>query len=372
MNQDLVDAIYASSFAPELWPGVMDELSSLAEARGGVLFAANPQRLNWKSSESVAEHMNAYATQGWIQRGQERRARQMALHHAGFVVESDIFTSEELEHDPTFSEFLRPRGLGWTVSTVMPLPTGDDLFICINREFGRGPVERAIVRQLDELRPHLARGAFMAARMQLERARVASETLALIGLPALVIGPGGKVLAANGLIEAMKTHLRWRAHDRFSLRDETADRLLGGAIAALNDDRIAAPRSFPARDAEAGTPIVVHVIPIRGAARDIFTGCAAVLAMTPVGAPQAPPAELVQSLFDLTPAEARVARSLVVGKSVEDIAADGAVSRNTVRTHLRGVMEKTGCGRQAEVVALLGGLAPLGAASGDNPRLSSI
>ncbi|QGM98869.1 helix-turn-helix transcriptional regulator [Methylocystis parvus] len=372
MDQNLLDQIYASSFAPELWPGVMDQLSTLTEARGGVLFAANPTRLGWKSSECVAEHMDAYATQGWIERGHERRARQLALHHAGFVVESDIFTTEELEHDPTFSEFLRPRGLGWTVSTAMPLPTGDDLFICINRAFDRGPVERTFVERLDALRPHLARGAFMAARMQLERARVASETLALIGLPALVLGAGGKILAANNLIQSMTTHVRWRAHNRFSLRDETADRLLGDAIATLHDDRSAAPRSFPARDPEGEAPMIAHIIPIRGAARDIFIGCAGVLAMTPVGAPQAPSAELVQSLFDLTPAEARVARRLVVGKSIEDIATEGAVSRNTVRTHLRGVMEKTGCGRQAEVVALLGGLAPLGAASQEKFGTSSI
>ena len=79
--------------------------------------------------------------------------------------------------------------------------------------------------------------------------------------------------------------------------------------------------------------------------------------MTPVTAPQAPPIELVQSLFDLTPAEARVARNLASGKSVEAIASDGGVSPNTVRTHVRGVLDKTGCNRQVEVVALLAGIA---------------
>ena len=72
--------------------------------------------------------------------------------------------------------------------------------------------------------------------------------------------------------------------------------------------------------------------------------------------PQAPPVELVQALFDLTPAEARVARSLASGKTAEDIAEGGHVSLNTVRTQVRGVLEKTGCNRQAEVVALLTGL----------------
>jgi len=66
----------------------------------------------------------------------------------------------------------------------------------------------------------------------------------------------------------------------------------------------------------------------------------------------------VQSLFDLTPAEARVARSLASGKTVGAIATEGGVSLNTVRTHVRGVLEKTGCTRQAEVIALLSGILP--------------
>jgi DNA-binding CsgD family transcriptional regulator len=80
---------------------------------------------------------------------------------------------------------------------------------------------------------------------------------------------------------------------------------------------------------------------------------AVVLILTPVALPQAPSVELVQSLFDLTPAEARVARGLAAGKTVDDIATDGGTSANTIRTQVRGVLEKTGCNRQVDVVALL-------------------
>ena len=44
------------------------------------------------------------------------------------------------------------------------------------------------------------------------------------------------------------------------------------------------------------------------------------------------------------------------GDTLGEIAATGHVSRNTVRTQVRGVLEKTGCSRQAEVIALLGGI----------------
>jgi DNA-binding CsgD family transcriptional regulator len=76
----------------------------------------------------------------------------------------------------------------------------------------------------------------------------------------------------------------------------------------------------------------------------------------PVAAPSAPSIEVVMNLFDLTPAEARVARGLAAGRTVDDLADDNAVSPNTVRAQVRGVLEKTGCQRQVDVVALLGGL----------------
>jgi DNA-binding CsgD family transcriptional regulator len=88
----------------------------------------------------------------------------------------------------------------------------------------------------------------------------------------------------------------------------------------------------------------------------VFQRCAAVLVLTPVTVRGAPPTEIIQALFDLTPSEARVARGLASGHTLDDIADSAAVSRNTVRSQLRGVLEKTGCQRQAEVAALLSGL----------------
>jgi hypothetical protein len=98
---------------------------------------------------------------------------------------------------PTYRDFLRPRGLGWAAGTGFALPTGDFIFVSVERDYARGPVEPTIVQQLNELRPHIPRSTLLSARPKLERARIASETLALIGLPALVYNNQGAVLAAN-------------------------------------------------------------------------------------------------------------------------------------------------------------------------------
>jgi DNA-binding CsgD family transcriptional regulator len=355
LDPSLIDRIYECAFAPEFWPSVLDELAKIADARGGCLFAANHNVLNWTASTSLQGGMERFVS-GQLYSRSQRVGRTLAARHAGFLTEHDVYRDEELAADPIYSELLWPAGLGWCAATIVPAPTCDVLLLSVERPHARGPVDREIIQQLDALRPHLARSMLMSARLQLERARVASETLALLGLPALVLDGSGKVLAANDLIEALTGTIIWRAHERVSLADKAADALFAQAVETLSVETAAPARSFAVRGGGPGAALVAHVIPIRRGVRDIFANCAGVLVLTPVALPQAPPVELVQSLFDLTPAEARVARDLTTGQTVEEIAANGAVQVSTVRSHVRRVLEKTGCRRQAEAVALLGGI----------------
>lgn len=62
---------------------------------------------------------------------------------------------------------------------------------------------------------------------------------------------------------------------------------------------------------------------------------------------------LLESMFDLSPAEARVANAIALGEDVGTIARRLRVSLNTVRTQLKTVFLKTDTHRQAELVALL-------------------
>jgi hypothetical protein len=218
MDETLVDRIYECSFAPELWPDVLGGLARIADARGGTFFVASSTKvLSWTaSSKRFRAGMEWFANSDVLLRGQ-RCARLSAARHAGFLGEHELYPDGELDADPFYRDLLWPRGLGWGTGTAIPLPTGETLYFTVERARGRGPLETSVIQQLDALRPHLARSALMSARLQLERARIASETLALIGLPALVFDGQGKVLAANPLIEALADQIRWRAEDRVSL-----------------------------------------------------------------------------------------------------------------------------------------------------------
>jgi DNA-binding CsgD family transcriptional regulator len=60
----------------------------------------------------------------------------------------------------------------------------------------------------------------------------------------------------------------------------------------------------------------------------------------------------MRQVYGLTPAEARVASLLAVGKNLQEIATVTGVTEPTLRTHLRSIFGKTGTRRQAELVAV--------------------
>jgi DNA-binding CsgD family transcriptional regulator len=358
----LVDRIYESAFMPDLWPGILAELSQLGGALSGWLYISNGNVVRWAaSSKEAREDLRPLMESGQFTR-LERLNRLLNAKQTGFVPDRTLYRSlEEMQNDPAYRDILYPRGMGWGTGTAIALPTGDDMAMSLERAYDQGSASAAELAALNEVHPHLVRAAFVAARMQLERARAATQALGLLGIPALVFAENGQVLAANHLIEALSGFIAWRTKDQIALTDARADALLRDAIATVNQDDAGSVRSFPIRDAN--TAMIAHVVPIRGTARDIFSRSAAMLMLTPVTRPEAPPVELIRSLFDLTPAEARVARGLAAGHTVKVMAADSGTSTNTVRSHVNAVLTKIGYSRQSDVVALLNGLRPPGSAN---------
>lgn len=355
MNPLVLDRIYECSFAPEMWPEALEDISDAIGAAGGAFSVFGPGGHFWTASDGVRQIMAAMVEVDARSSGLYAR-RMLDATRYGFAEDRDLFTAEEIAREPVYRELILPLGLRWGVGATIEMTTGETILIGWRRKTELGPYDGRAIQLLNDLRPHLARSAMVAARLQLERARAASQTLAALGLAALVVDHGGKVLAVNELIEARDEILRWQARDAFSFKDAAAAALFRNALASIDVDSALAVRSFPVRDAEGRAAMVAHVVPIRRSACDIFARCAATLVLTPVATPLAPPVELVQSLFDLTPTEAAVATALARGKTVEDIAVEGGLSPSTIRTHVRGVLEKTGCDRQSQVISLLAGV----------------
>ena len=73
-----------------------------------------------------------------------------------------------------------------------------------------------------------------------------------------------------------------------------------------------------------------------------------------------PDANILMLLFDLTPSEARIAALLAVGRTTAEITLELSISENTLKTHLRRILEKTATSRQVELVSLLARVGSVG------------
>ena len=353
LNGDFLDLVYEAAFSPESWYPVLDGLARTAGGRGTVLLTADPHDVRWISSRTIQAVVQAFFDEGW-QHSNGRLSRLMAKNHPGFLREIDIYaTPEELENDPNLRDFYHPRGMGYGAGTLVPVSTGDMLVFSIERDFDRGPVEAEVLPLLDQVRQHLARAALLSARLRLEQARAATETLGLIGLPAAVLKSGRRVTATNALFDKLDRQFIALAHSRLGFADTSADELFGQALERLTLSSNGA-QSFPVAAKQDHPALVAHLVPVSGTANDIFAGALSLLVLTPLGSTlDAPPSNVLHGLFDLSPAEARAARAVLDGRSMADMASDFAVSLETIRTQVKAVLAKTGTANQTELVCLL-------------------
>lgn len=350
-----VDEIYEAALVPELWPTVLEQLARDTEAVGAMCFTATVERSAWISSPTIAPLLEAFFRDGWMARN-SRVARGMAAGIPGFISDQDMFTPAEMDADPMFA-YLRERGCGWCTGTLITMPSGELLVFNIERSHARGPFEPAIMAGLEQVRPDLNRAALMAARLGFERARAGAEALAAVGLPAGVLSPGGRLMAANSLLEPLIPSVILDRAPRVQFAAAPADALLQDAIGRLAAQATPTVLSIPIPATLERPAMIAHLVPVRRNARDIFTAAACFLVVTPVNPTVVPSATILQALFDLTRAEARVAKGIAEGQAPAELARTLGLSVDTIRTQLKSVFAKVGVSRQAELVRLLGGLA---------------
>lgn len=353
-DADLIDKIYEAAVIPDMWPSLLHEISQIPEAVGGILFATNFQQTKWIASQDIDAIFDVFVRDGWMDRNQRPR-RLAQMNYAGFVSDLDVFTEKELDEDPVYSGFLRPNDLGWAAGTMLSMPSGDHLVFSFEKKFSHGPVDQEAVRRLDALRPDLARSGLLSWRLGFERARAMTQALEAVGLPAAVLRLGGRLTAANASFQALIPTLVADRRNRLAMCDSQADEMFKQAFDLIESsrDRVVGGRSIPLPATGEYPPMVFHLLPVRRAANDIFSQAVALLVVTPVDRQAVPMAELLQGLFDLTPAEARIARGIGEGQTVEKLALQSRTSPETVRSQLKSVLKKVGVSRQAELVALL-------------------
>ena len=214
------------------------------------------------------------------------------------------------------------------------------------------------------LSPHFRRAAMIGDLLDHERVQTASFRAGLERLqaPVILVESTSHVLYANpaaqALFEAGQViqQIKGRcvpAND--SVKFAMSDALLraAGSDADLGGRGIGIPLSL------AGQAIAVaYILPLKNSeARSVFTTASAAIFISTTTAGVPPHQQVLATLYDLTPTEARVMSLLGAGLTANAAALELGVTQNTVKTHLARVYSKTAVSRQSELVKLVGALA---------------
>lgn len=355
----LIERIYDMALEPDLWP---DLISGLASAFGG-----NAGGLEQEHAESergaavvvgldpsvISQYFEYYAARNVLRRI-DNFGNLIKKYTPIITVDQDTLPKHDLMKTEFYADFLRPVGIHSTLAVGL-WGQGDSVTVLgVYRPANRpsfGEPERALA---ERLHPHLIR-AFRLSRTFAESSALRADLAVALDQSAhgiLVLG-GGHVRHANAAALRL-------------LAEPGGVSVLGGVLVASSPDDTERLRAMICR-AQQGriggavsvrrpggkAPLAVVASPL--AAHRLATFHAEPGVMVCVTDPDAAavPETYLRDGFGLTGAEARLARMLVQGQSLQGAAAELDVTYSTVRSQLQRIFEKTGASRQAELVALL-------------------
>ncbi len=276
----------------------------------------------------------------------------------------DVVPVQEFCQTRFAREWIVPQGICDSVFSTLEKSAGGCTVFMAMRRMSDGLFDDAMRRRFGLILPHVRRALLIGNvidRHKVEAAALA-DTLDTLASGMFIVTDTGRVVHANASGYAMLAEGKvLRAPGgRLGANDPAADQALldiftaaGGGDAALGRKGVAVP--LMARDDER---FVAHVLPLTsGARRKAGISSRAVAAVFVRKAAldlPSPPVAIAQA-FRLTPAELRVLFSVVEIGGVSEVADVLGIAEATVKTHLHRLFEKTGTGRQADLVKLVAG-----------------
>lgn len=338
---------------PAAWPEIMDSICRAAGASAAVLLQSDIRTPDVPRTASIDEALRLYFADNWHL--VDPRARGFPRMMAGDVVsDQDILTPEQIRADPMYNEILYPFGFKWFAG--IGFRAGAAAWALTIQRTGReGPFEALDKHLLARLAPRLTETASLATAIG--RVVISSTTDALnhVQKPAIVLSNQGLVLNMNAAAEAgFDEDIRVR-NRQLMVRDKQALAKLEQLVDLIRatPDSAALPAEPILIRRTIKPPVTLRVLPIDGAARNVFLGARALLVFSNLLPAPAPEPTLIAQAFGLTPAESRLAALIGSGLSVDVAAAQLRISRETARNHLKSTFSKTGTHRQQELISII-------------------
>jgi DNA-binding CsgD family transcriptional regulator len=295
----------------------------------------------------------------------------------------DVIDASSFERAPIYAELLRSVNLRYSLFFASPVQPGLVLAQALMRPKKLSHFGEEEKRRLERILPHLRR----AVRLRWNLLRLhqplsdLQQSIDRLPSPTLILDASGRPLCMNQRVRRLldeRDGLVLRG-GRLDATSPTASRALSAALtetlrlgtpAALRSLHTVSPPSVVQVHRDGGRVLSLIFLPFGVAhhpvLNDVPQARALVVIHDPDRALRLNPA-LIAKVHGLTPTEAALAAALAEGETPASIARERGSSEQTVRTHIKRILEKTETTRQVDRVRLLlaGGAMHLGGSDGE-------
>lgn len=364
----LIDDIYDAALDPAQRIDVIDKIASFTGGQSGGILSKH------SSSKSETPYCYIGANPESLQVYSESYpkldlAADLPCTGVEQVVSTaDLVPYEEFRRGRFYREWARPHGWGDVASVVIDKSATCCTFLSVVRDEARGPVDDEMRRRMALVVPHVRRALRIGKAVNLKQGEAAcfSDILDRLSAGIIFVNVGGCIVHANAAGNAVL--------DAADILRAVGGRLVAGdaqinetlrEILMVGDGcdpfpgfrHIALP--MRARD---GERYVAHVLPLTSGARrraGVPYDAVAALLVRKAALEAFSPSEVIGTMYKLTPTELRVLLAIVDIGGVPEVAAALGVAATTIKTHLSRLFQKTGVGRQADLVKLVAGFSTL-------------
>lgn len=369
---DVVIAASAAASDPSRWDGMLMALRERFDATATAIFA-QPSDPGRASALSATWNLPADGMQVYLDRWVPDDpwftvARRVPMTSGDCYIGSELCDWAALERSAFHNEFAKSQGDG--VRGLLALLVDDGrrpgiaplTFLSLYRAPGREEFTPDDRRALKAIHAPLqtALRAHCALRASRREGRAADAALDAVDKPIFVLNRDGRVRYANVAAVVGQARDRW-----LTIRGGRLVGLTSAAVDALpmllreaTSGCVRIARLWRPTPAGGVRCAVVRFVPLAedNACRSAWSdGAVLLLIDEPAPGVDAHRASALALHHRLTTAESLVLSQLAEGLGVADIALANGVTVHTVRTHLKHLFEKTGTGRQSDLIRLLSG-----------------
>jgi DNA-binding CsgD family transcriptional regulator len=361
----LIGEIYDAALDPSLWEGVLAKSARFVGGLAAALFSKDAASKTGNAAYyyGIEPHFKQIYFEKYIKLDPLTIGQYFAEIEEPVAV-ADIIPYDEFLETRFHREWTRPQGLVDGLVVVLDKMHTSAAMFGVFRHERDGPVDDEMRRRMRLIIPHMRRAVLIGRVIDLRTAEAATFADSLDGLSAgmFLVDETGRIVHANASGHVMLTEgsvLR-AAAGKLTANEADAEQALneifamaGSGDAAVGVKGIAVP--LTARD---GEHYVAHVLPLTsGKRRRAGASYAAVAALfvhkTALETPSPP--EVIAKAFSLTPSELRILLAIVEVGGVPEVAEALGIAESTVKTHLGNLYQKTGAGRQADLVKIVAG-----------------